>query len=265
MSVAHTALDAAISEIDRVKAFIKKNGARQVTAAEQLSLIKATCLAWFNNHRGIILTAVKEADFALIDAGFRLVLSSTDKATSKTKYAGYFKTLRGMLSSLRGLTVVAKPAIPSATIDTPPDFSSLVSDPAMQTILAQRWIECTTCVNAGAPLAATVMMGGLLESLLLARVLKEPDRAKLFALTAAPKDPKTLKAWSLQEWSLRHYIDVAREMKWITESVKDVSEVLRDYRNYIHPNKQLSHGAVVENSDAKMFWELSKMISREIL
>jgi hypothetical protein len=40
---------------------------------------------------------------------------------------------------------------------------------------------------------------------------------------------------------LKDFIDVVHELGWITVSAKDVGAVLRDYRNYIHPQKQLSH------------------------
>jgi MrcB-like, N-terminal domain len=39
----------------------------------------------------------------------------------------------------------------------------------MKVILERRWNECQRCLRARAPLAATVMMGGLLEALFVAR------------------------------------------------------------------------------------------------
>lgn len=265
MSNAHSALDAAITDVERLRSYLKKRRAKQITASGDLSLIKATCLAWFNNHRLVILRVVDEPLLSDADTIFRTLLSTTDRATSRSRYLQVLQQLRVKLSSVRGLTV-SSPGLPaSGTSDAPPSFSRLVSDAAMQGILAQRWNECATCISAGAPLAATVMMGGLLESLLLARVLKEPNRSSIFALASAPKDPRTSKPLPLQDWTLRHYIDAARELKWISESAKDVGEVLRDYRNYIHPNKQLSHGMTVESSDARLWWEISKAIARELL
>jgi hypothetical protein len=58
---------------------------------------------------------------------------------------------------------------------------------------------------------------------------------------------------------------VAHELGWITVSAKDVGAVLRDYRNYIHPQKQLSHGVQLTPEDATLFWEISKSISRQIV
>jgi hypothetical protein len=135
----------------------------------------------------------------------------------------------------------------------------------MRKVLARRWEECTRCVSAKAPLAATVMMGGLLEALLLARVHRQNDKSSVFRAASAPRDGKTGKSLMLQEWTLRNYIDVAHELGWITSSAKDLGEVVRDYRNYIHPHKELTHGVHLGDHDARLFWEVAKGIARQLL
>jgi len=45
--------------------------------------------------------------------------------------------------------------------------------------------------------------------------------------------------------SLAAYLDVGHELKWITRSGKDVGVVLRDYRNYVHPEKERAHAVVL--------------------
>jgi hypothetical protein len=169
-----------------------------------------------------------------------------------------------LLSELRP-AVVAPPPTTTPTADSPPTFESLVADPAMRRVLTRRWDECTRCVAAGAPLAATVMMGGLLEALLLARVHRLTDKSAVFGASSTPRDGKTGKPLMLQEWTLRHYIDVAHELSWISSSAKDLGEVVRDYRNYIHPHKELTHGVHIDHHDARLFWEVAKGISRQLL
>ena len=170
------------------------------------------------------------------------------------------------LSSLRK-HVVGNYIIKSvaSSSDNPPDFSPFIGDTRMQMILSSRWNECVTCINAGAPLAATVMMGGLLETLLLARFNRETDKTVIFKASTAPIDKKTGKTLQLKEWTLRHYLDVGYELGWVRRSTKDVGEVLRDFRNYVHPYKQASHGVDLDSNDAKLFWEISKEISRQLL
>lgn len=134
----------------------------------------------------------------------------------------------------------------------------------MKAILERRWVECTLCIGADAPLAATVMMGGLLEGLLLARVNSESNKSAIFTASSAPRD-KQKKTLQLKEWTLQNYIAVAHELKWISQPLKDIGEVLRDYRNYIHPQKEFSDKVSLTTGDATLFWEISKNIARQLL
>lgn len=266
MSTAHNSVDSAIADLDRLLVNVKKVKAAQVTGKQILAVIKATSLAWFNNYRPAVASVLSEERVRSTDEGYRSLLGAVDRATSRARYCEIIKGLRQRLSELRvsavsmGVVVTKQP-----TTDTPPSFATLIPDPAMQAILARRWNECVKCVGTGAALAGIVMMGGLLESLLLARVNKETDKSKIISAAGAPKDKITGKTQPLQEWTLRHYIDVAHELKWITESTKDIGVILRDYRNYIHPFKELSHGVELRDSDAVMFWEVSKAITRQLL
>jgi hypothetical protein len=134
----------------------------------------------------------------------------------------------------------------------------------MQSILAYRWRECVLCLQAPAPLAATVMMGGLLEAILLARINREPDKSRVFKANKAPKDLKG-STRSLKDWTLSDYIKVSHELRWISVPVKDVGEVLRDYRNYIHPYKQFIQDLNLSSDDASLFWDVTKNITRQII
>jgi hypothetical protein len=109
------------------------------------------------------------------------------------------------------------------------------------------------------------MMGGLLEALLMARVNQLKDKSQLFKLKCIPIDKETNKPLQLQKWMLQIYIDVAHEMNWISQSAKDVGEHLRDYRNYIHPYKELAGDGEITLGDAKMNWVIAKAIAREVL
>jgi hypothetical protein len=134
----------------------------------------------------------------------------------------------------------------------------------MQEVLGSRWQECTKCLHAEAPLSATVMMGGLLEALLLGRINRETNKGPIFQAKTAPR-AKGGQPKNLTDWTLKNYIDVAHEKGWITVAAKDVGEILRDYRNYIHPFKQLSHKIQLTPEDAALLWEVSKVILRQVI
>ena len=92
------------------------------------------------------------------------------------------------------------------------------------------------------------------------------DKSPLFKAKATPLDPKTKKPLdNLRDWTLASYLDVGHELKWITRSGKDVGVVLRDYRNYVHPEKERAHGVVLGIEDSSMFWEVTKSLTRQLL
>lgn len=261
---ATTSVDAAIKDVKRLRQNLKRSKTVQVRALEERDLINATCMAWFNSYREHIVSTVDADLIEAVDDTFKWLLSAADISTSRAKYDTALKGLAKHLSSLKAHTVLPLEVFAS-TMDAAPNFALLVPDDAMQRILTRRWQECGTCVSAKAPLAATVMMGGLLEALLLARVHRESPKTRVFQASSAPRDRDTGKVLPLQSWTLRHYLDVGHELGWISSSAKDVGVVLRDYRNFIHPHKELSHAVQVSETDARLFWEISKSIARQLL
>lgn len=262
MSAVADTVSAAMNDVDRLRNFLKKSRTKQVRTQEERTLANATASAWFNGHRnrfpatmGDMLTPAHEL--------YREILNASDRATARSTYVSKLKALRTTLIELRSATLtITAAAMP--TTDQPPDFSPLIADIQMREILQDRWRECVRCIEGDAPLAATVMMGGLLETLLLGRINRETNQAPIHKAASAPRD-KAGKTRSLGEWGLRDYISVAHELEWITISAKEVAEVLRDFRNYIHPHKQHSHGVKLSKDDATLLWGVSKSISLQVL
>jgi hypothetical protein len=177
---------AALGDVDRLRNALKKKQSLQVSSKDECDLVKATALTWFNTHRKVLDFDIAEAKAA--DDIFRKLLAAGDRRTSRAVYFASLKELRALLISLR--TAVVSSDAANATLaanDAPPDFSPL-ANADMQAVLVGRWTECTRCVGASAPMAATVMMGGLLETLLLARINLETYKAQIFTASSAPRD-----------------------------------------------------------------------------
>ncbi len=260
---AFEAVDGAIQEAKALRRFLKKGSSVQVSAQGECAQAKATAFAWLRNHRPVIASCVEDDALEEVDRLYNSVLASSDRHTSRSKYDEILKRVLKELPEIRE-HVIQRQQSGVLTGDEPPTFSRLVKDNEMQEVLGRRWEECCKCLDARAPLASTVMMGGLLEALLLGRVNQETDKAKVFQAKFVPKD-RSGKTCPLKDWTLRNYIDVAHELGWIAPSAKDVGAVLRDYRNYIHPHKERSHGVALSMEDAEMFWEITKRISRQLL
>ena len=72
------------------------------------------------------------------------------------------------------------------------------------------------------------------------------------------------KTLPLNEWTLKHYIDVGHEIGWLSQSGRDIGAVLRDYRNYVHPQKEHSHGVELTAHDSAMFWAVCQSLTQQI-
>ena len=267
MTAAQQAIDSAIQEAERLHKGLR-NGTKQVGSDDEKQVIKATAYAWFNNHRNTLCPVLGDDHLGPLDSKYRDLLEAAGRATLRTKYLETLKAIKKILGQLRADHVIALSGTltfhQQPTSDSPPPFSSLIADVKMQAILERRWQECVVCVGAGAPLAATVMMGGILEGLLLARIQQLNDQSPVFKASASPKDNKG-NVLKLNQWGLKNYIDVAHELGWISKTTKDIGEVVRDYRNFIHPQKEHSHGISLSPDDAQMMWEVAKSLTRQIL
>ena len=270
MTLPQKALASASEQCDRLNKVLHKSTTKQVKSDDETQVAKATAHAWFNNCRPVVVTAVGDGQLKGLDDQYRTLIAASGRATLRSRYFAIIKQTKNLLSQVQvdqalALALAADHTRPQhATADDAPDFSLLVPDAKMQTILVNRWQECVKCVTVGAPLSAVVMMGGMLEGLLLARVNQLKDKSPVFKAANAPKD-KAGNPLKLNEWGLKNYLDVAHELAWISRTTKDVGEVVRDYRNYIHPQKEYSHGVSISADDARTLWEIAKSVARQVL
>lgn len=256
-------INEAISQILSLTKVINKDKSKQVRSLDEKNIIKAIAFSWFKNIRP--KTNLADLQLEGIDILYKFLLEASEKNTSRKIYLNNIKILHQSLITIRSENIVLSSESTLTINDYPPDFTSLIKDSKMIHILSNRWTECNKCINANAPLSSIIMMGGILEAILLAKINSYSDKSKIFSATTVPIDFKTKKPYPLQEWTLKNYIDVAHELKWISKSTKDVGEVLRDYRNYIHPYKEFSHGIVINLSDAELFWKITKGIVFQLL
>jgi hypothetical protein len=259
-------IDAAINEATAARNRVAKIGSSQVRGVDDIAPLKATAQTWFHTHRPVVTAGAPYADVAAVDAFFTVILDATAKSAAKTTYLSALRDVKTALIAVRAAALVAPtPASPTNTDDLAPDFSPLAGNQQMRDILTRRWNECAKCVKADAHLAAIVMMGGLLEALFVARANKMPDKTPLTSATHAPKDKATGKTINYQDWMLDSYIKVGFELKWITESAKDVADNLKEYRNFVHPAKELRYGVTLGFNDSSMFWQVTKALTRQLL
>lgn len=262
-------VEAAITEVTKARQAVMRRKALQVTAADEIDRLKSVVFAWFQTHRLHATSHPSRPDVTDADVAYRSVMEATERRTSRAKYAKSLLEAKQALVGIRSY-VATTPDVTETSgavahvVDVPPDFTPLASDPRMQSILDRRWHEVQECAGGTAFLAATVMMGGLLESLLLARINTSPKISAVYTAKKAPRD-KAGKTRPLSDWKLADMVEVAHELGWITRSSKDLGHVLRDFRNYIHPHKEHTDGVLITKDDVLIFWEVTKAVSRQVL
>jgi len=134
----------------------------------------------------------------------------------------------------------------------PPDFLNLKLESGLGEILADRWSEAQKCLKVEAYVAATIVMGSMLEGMLLAVLQKFPQEAN--ECKAAPHDQRSGKVKYFAKWSLLDMINVAHEAGWVDLDVKKFSHALRGFRNLIHPYQQMVVKTFPDKDTCEISW-----------
>jgi hypothetical protein len=119
-------------------------------------------------------------------------------------------------------------------------LGQVVSDPELAAVAQQRLDEARKCHDAGAYIACIIMLGSLLEGVLL-------DAAG----SRLGKLPKPAKDISLDE-----LINLAHSNSWIQLDARLGSHLIRQHRNFVHPDLQRRVGAPPDADTLSMCWPI---------
>jgi hypothetical protein len=114
----------------------------------------------------------------------------------------------------------------------------IVSHADFGTQLQARLDEAYICWKSGAPTAAIIMLGSLLEGVLY------DVAASRYSGGKKPTD------------HLQSLIATARDNKWIAREVAEYSDVLRNHRNLVHPKKQLTDSYAPDDDVVQIAWNV---------
>lgn len=141
------------------------------------------------------------------------------------------------------------------------NISKLPIENSLIPIIKSRMDEIENCLNSKSPLATIFLSGSVLEGILFAiayKNMKEFNMAK-----SSPKRDGKVKGF--EEWGLKDYIDVSKELEYIDEDVKKFSHVLQDFRNYIHPYQQMVNKFNPSIETAKLCVQVVKIAIQQII
>jgi hypothetical protein len=98
------------------------------------------------------------------------------------------------------------------------------------------------------------MAGSILEAILYDLLTADPSiQQKAMTAHKAPKEKGTVKDIADGDWKLHSLIEVAAELKLLPdERAKTFDQVLRDYRNFVHPKKEIKAAHPCTEAEAYM-------------
>lgn len=129
------------------------------------------------------------------------------------------------------------------------DLKTLNLESGLLPILESRLKEIRVCLAQGAPLAAVILSGSMLEGLLLNAAIQFPQ--KFNQSKCSPRD-KSGAVLQFQEWNLSAFIDAAHDIGLLGLDVKKHGHALRDFRNFIHPYEHMRANFTPDSHTAKI-------------
>lgn len=172
----------------------------------------------------------------------------------KTRYYN-LAGVRAYLESIIGKLGIEIEQEPDSPITEVREFS-FISDTELRRVLERDYVEIQRAFISDCWKSVIILSGGAIETILL-DVLKK-DEAHARSAKSAPGIS------DLTKWDLSHLIDVAVEMKKVTSGVEKLSHSVRDYRNLVHPGKEIRDKLTFGKEEAKIALEVLHIVHRDL-
>lgn len=130
------------------------------------------------------------------------------------------------------------------------DLFVFVSNDEYKKLLARDFEELAACVNAGLNKSVLVLSGSILEAVLI----------EYFTSTSN----NSIEGKRILDLTLNKLIEKAESEGLISKKAKELSSIVRDYRNYIHPAKEIRNTDSIDDESSVIAFSLLKMILKEI-
>ncbi len=125
-----------------------------------------------------------------------------------------------------------------------------IQDEKFKLILERDFEEIESLLKHKLSKSVLVLSGSLIECLLIEFLSSKP--------------PKGYTQSKILKLTLVELIDLAHEQNLISKRAKDLSTVIRDFRNLIHPGKEIRTKEVVDIDNANIAYSLLQIILKEI-
>lgn len=134
---------------------------------------------------------------------------------------------------------------------------SAIKDSEMRTILQRDIWECAIAVVAKQDKMATIMSGSIIEALLILK-LKEQGVTKYDI--SAINNGKKASNYPVNEMGLNELLYVADQKRIIDKNNYHLGHYIRDYRNVVHPAKELRMREEINHDNVLTMWAILKRL-----
>lgn len=128
-------------------------------------------------------------------------------------------------------------------------------------ILIRDYIEVVTCIKSECWKSAIILCGSAIEAILY-DLLKQNESAALSS-KAAQKYKGSVSP--LEEWKLNSLINTASELFLVSKGVEGLSHTAREFRNLIHPLKEVTENYKLEKEEAENAVTTLKILIRDLI
>ena len=125
-----------------------------------------------------------------------------------------------------------------------------ISDDNFRKNFEHDFLELEACLSNNAPKAVLILAGSIIEAILIDYLIS--------------LDRDDLKKEKLLRFDLKDAIDKCAELKIISQKSKNLSDVVRNYRNLIHPGNAIRTQTFPDGNDAIVAKSLVEIIIKEI-
>lgn len=173
-----------------------------------------------------------------------------DTSEALKEMEALFHKIRAATSSGDRSIEIEKPSL-----SMPPQEWKFVQDEDLRAILARDYEELGELLRVRAPKSTVILVGSILEAVLVAVLAKQETRActKFYELYSSKKP--------MERWTLQELATVSSELGILGYDLRRHADMLRDYRNLVHPMVEYRRRSVI---DEDMVTILLTMLSRTL-
>ncbi len=189
----------------------------------------------------------KILDFASVDASWAAIIAQDEAYRIRV---------------LSGAAQVHAVGVPISVSDLPPMNFTFMQNTNLAKIVQRDYGELQRVRGVDAAKSRYVLCGGIIEGLLLDVLLRDEGKTK--TAKKAPKLKGGVNVKPLADWNLGELLDVALELNRIETDAEQFSHGVRNYRNLIHPGKEMQSNQKVALEEADIAEKVVEIIIREL-